>query len=135
MIHVWGMRLGGLVLALLVATSAGAQAPDPAPGLRGLPRVALEIVLAPDLVDLEDEIEQRVERALGEMPAPAVDRNSAQKLRLVVGVRAQNASDLRGFWLPFSGTYAVGHVRLEVVRGLTLPGPTPAAATMVPAIV
>ena len=98
--------------------------------------MALEVALAPDLVDLEDDLEQRMERALRERaPAPVPDRGSAHKLRLVATVRAQNASELRGFWLPFSGTYAVGTVRLEVERAVTLPGPTPAASTTVPAIV
>jgi hypothetical protein len=124
-----------VVLALLVVSSTSAVAQDSARGLRGLSRVALELSLAADLVDLESDLEQRVEDALREHPsAPALRRDSADKLRLVVTVQPRDASDLRGFWLPFSGTYAIGAVRLEVERVLTLPGSTPIPAT-VPAIV
>lgn len=124
-----------VLLALLLLAAAGASAPDAASGLRGLPRVALEVVLAPDLTGLEDDLEQRVERALREQPpAPVLDSNSAPKLRLVVTVRAVSASELRGFWLPLSGTAAVGTVRLEVARPVTLPG-APAPSATVPAIV
>jgi hypothetical protein len=49
-------------------------------------------------------------------------------------VQAKNASELRGFWLPLSGTYAIGYVRLEIERALTLPGPAPAAVAL-PAVV
>lgn len=129
------MLVGSVVLAaLLVATAAGAQATHPAAGLRALPRVAIELALTPDLAELEEDLEQRMERALREHPAaPTLDGASPHKLRLVATVRAQGASELRGFWLPFSGTYAIGHVRLEVEREVTLPGPTPSPA--VPAIV
>ncbi len=123
------------LVALLVLTVTRAPAQDVAGGLKNLPRMALEIVLAPDLVDLEDDLEQRVERGLREQPpAPLLDSGSTSKLRLVVTVRPVGATELRGFWLPFSGTYAVGAVRLEVVRVVTLPG-APAPSTSVPAIV
>jgi len=129
-------RVGGVVLlALLVVASTGAWAQDPARGLKGLGRVALDISLAPDVVDLRDELEQRMEQALREQPtAPVLARDGADKLRLVVMVQAKNASELRGFWLPFSGTYAVGYVRLEVERAIVLPGSTPPAVP-VPAVV
>jgi hypothetical protein len=95
--------------------------------------VAIELALAPELADLEDELEQRMERALREhTAAPALDGGSPHKLRLVAMVRAQGASELRGFWLPFSGMYAIGYVRLEVERPVTLPAPAP--STAVPAI-
>jgi hypothetical protein len=129
------MRMGSVVsAALLVATAASAQTTHPAAGLRALPRVAIELVLTPDLAELEDELEQRMERALGEHPAaPTLDGASPHKLRLVATVRALGATELRGFWLPFSGTYAIGDVRLEVERPVTLPAPTPSPP--VPAIV
>lgn len=96
--------------------------------------MAIELALASDLLELEDALEQRIERALREHPsAPAPDAASPHKLRLVATVRALGASELRGFWLPFSGTYAIGHVRLEVERAVTLQAP--AAASTVPAIV
>ena len=49
-------------------------------------------------------------------------------------MQAKNASELRGFWLPLSGTYAIGYVRLEVERAVTLPGPAASVPT-VPAVV
>lgn len=114
-------------------TRAGAQ--DSARGLRGLTRVALDLSLTPDVVDLRDELEQRMEQTLREhSPAPAAVRDGADKLRLVVAVQAKSATELRGFWLPFSGFYAIGYVRLEVERPLPLPGSPPATAP-VPVIV
>jgi hypothetical protein len=129
-------RAGSVVLlALLVVTSASVRAQDSARGLRGLARVTLDVSLSPDVVDLRDEVEERMQQALREQPtAPALSREGADKLRLVVTVQAKNASALRGFWLPFSGIYAIGYVRLELERGLALPGSTPPAAP-VPAVV
>lgn len=122
------------LITLLVVTATRAPAQDATSGLKNLLRVALEIVLPPDLVDLEDDLEQQVERVLREQPpAPVLDPDSPPKLRLVVTVRPVGATALRGFWLPFSGTYAVGTVRLEIVRVVTLPGPPP--STSVPAII
>lgn len=124
-----------VLLSVLAVMPASVRAQDSARGLRGLTRVALEISLSPDVVDLRDEVEQRVEQALREQaPAPALVRDGADKLRLVVTVQAKNASELRGFWLPLSGVYAIGYVRLEIERTVTLPGPAPAAAA-VPAVV
>jgi hypothetical protein len=124
-----------VLLGILIAAAPSAHAQDSARGLRGLSRVALEISLSPDVVDLRDDVEQRVEQALREQaPAPALVRDGADKLRLVVTVQAKGASELRGFWLPLSGTYAIGYVRLEIERPVTLPGPAPSAAA-VPAVV
>jgi hypothetical protein len=122
-------------VTLLLATVTCARAQDGARGLRGLTRVTIDIALAPDVVDLRDEVEQRMEQTLREqLPAPALAREGADKLRLVVTVQAKNASELRGYWLPFSGFYALGYVRLEVERPLPLPGST-ASTAPVPAIV
>jgi len=122
-----------VLAALLIAATAGAEARPPAAGLRALTRVAIEVTLAPEVAELEDDLEQRMERALREHPAaPALDGGSPHKLRLVAMVRPQGATELRGFWLPFSGTYAIGYVRLEVERPVTLPAPAP--STPVPAI-
>ena len=118
---------------MLIVASTSAHAQDAARGLRGLSRAALEISLSPDVVDLRDDVEQRLEQTLREQaPAPVLVRDGADKLRLVVTVQAKNASELRGFWLPLSGTYAIGYVRLEIERALTLPGPS---AATVPAVV
>ena len=128
-------RVGSIACVVLVMAAAGARAQDSGRGLRGLARVTLDISLAPDVADLRDEVEQRIEQGLREqLPAPTLSRQGADKLRLVVTVQAKHASELRGFWLPFSGVYAIGYVRLEVERPLALPGSTPSTAP-VPAIV
>jgi hypothetical protein len=131
------MRIGVVAracggLAVCLASSAGGE---PA-GLRGLARVALEIDMSPDLEGLEDEVRLRVETTLGErQPAPVLDAGSPGRLRLAVLVRAHGASALRGFWLPFSGQYAIGSVRLIVERMVNLPGgPSPATGSL-PAVV
>jgi hypothetical protein len=124
-----------LAVALLLVTGTSAPAQDTARGLRGLTRVVLEVSLAPDVVDVRDDVEQQVEQTLREQPqAPALVREGTDKLRLVITVRARNASELRGYWLPFSGTYAIGYVRLEVERAVSLPG-TPPSSGAVPAVV
>ena len=129
-----GVCWGVLVLALLAAEPGVAQAQDRAQGLRDLRRVALDVSLPPDLRDAARDLAGRVERALIASPGSLVlDRGSADTLRVVATVQAESATRMRGFWLPFSGTYAVGAVRLEVERPLLLPGATP--ATPVPAIV
>jgi hypothetical protein len=126
--------LAALVAALLslaASLSASALAAEPPRGLAGLPRVALDIVLAPHHPGpVPDDLEQRILDALRQSrPAPVVDPASADRLILVVAVRPVNASELRGFWLPFSGTYGIGMVRLAVERAVTvrgLSGPIPA---------
>jgi hypothetical protein len=93
-------------------------------GLRGVSRVAVEIEIARDLADLPpDALEQRIEALLREtQPAPALDARSVDRLKLTVAVEPYNASDLRGFWLPFSGWYGIGPVRLVVIRPARVTG-------------
>jgi hypothetical protein len=43
------------------------------------------------------------------------------RIRLTVSVRPVSATTLRGFWLPFSGIYGVGRVRLAVERMVSVP--------------
>jgi hypothetical protein len=120
---------------LFLVAAAGAPAQDFALGLRGLAHVALEISLGPELTGLKEGVAQRMERVLQKQPrGPAVDPRSPDTLRLVATVRAANATELRGFWLPFSGTYAIGSIRLEVERRATISGAT-AAGSSVRAIV
>ena len=136
------VRLGPLVpLALLLAlllsvVAAGTARVDAAwPGLRGIKRVAIEVVFAPDHPQLAPEVvEKRIEDALLANPAaPKPDPRSTDRLRLVVAVRQVTSSDLRGYYLPWSGYYGVGTVRLAVERQMVVPGSPPAAA--IPAIV
>ena len=127
----------GLLLALLLGMLvAGAARVDAAwPGLRGVKRVAIEVVFSPDHPQLAPEVvEKRLEDALLASPAaPKPDPRSTDRLRLVVAVRQVTSSDLRGYYLPWSGYYGVGTVRLAVERQMVVPGSPPAAA--IPAIV
>ncbi|MGH7312533.1 MAG: hypothetical protein ACREJV_05125 [Candidatus Rokuibacteriota bacterium] len=119
--------LWGLSFWVGLAGTAGA---DPA-GLRGLTRVALEIAMSPDLEALEDEVRRRVEAALGERPPLLqLDAGSSSRLRLAAPVHPHSASALRGFWLPFSGQYAIGTVQLAVERRVSLPGGTAPAGPL-----
>ena len=133
-------RAGLLVLLLtllLDLVAPGAARVDAAwPGLRGVKRVAIEVVFSPDHPQLAPEVvEKRLEDALLASPAaPKPDPRSTDRLRLVVAVRQVTSSDLRGYYLPWSGYYGVGTVRLVVERQMVVPGSPPAAAA-IPAIV
>ncbi|MGH7321452.1 MAG: hypothetical protein ACRELA_17750 [Candidatus Rokuibacteriota bacterium] len=121
--------LGG---ALLLGVGSGPATADSWRALQALPRVALEVDLAGPPGLAADEVRRRAEAALREHPpAPALDPASPDRLRLTVAVRAHGASELRGFWLPFSGTYGIGPVRLAVQRRVAVPGlPLPVAAVV-----
>jgi hypothetical protein len=127
-------RLGcGLAGPLLVSALAGFFLALAAPAvsaqeawrvLRGMPRVALAISMDPDhpLVSVED-LERRAEDALRQnRPALAIDPASPDRLHILIGVRSVNASELRGFYLPFSGDYGIGPVRLSIERPATIRG-------------
>ena len=111
------------------------------PGLKGVKRVGIEVVFTPDHPQLAPEVvEKRLEDALLANPAaPRPDPKSTDRLRLVVAVREVSGNDLRGFYLPMSGTYGIGTVRLAVERqvvvgerGTAAGGATPAP---IPAVV
>lgn len=128
----------GPLLGLLLGLVASGSAPVDAaawPGLRGIKRVAIEVIFAPDHPQLAPEVvEKRIEDALLANPAaPRPDPRSTDRLRLVVSVRQVTSNDLRGYYLPLSGYYAVGTVRLLVERQMTMPSAPPASA--IPAIV
>jgi hypothetical protein len=57
-------------------------------------------------------------------PAVALDAASPDRLRLTVSVLPYSSTALRGFFLPFSGTYGIGPVRLSLERAVSLPGRT-----------
>jgi hypothetical protein len=111
-----------LLAAWLLAAPAAAQAP--AAGLGALHRVAIEVVVSPDHPGVAaDELARRLDAALRTArPGLAVDPGSADVLRLTVAVDRVSATELRGFYLPFSGLYGLGAVRLGVVRAVTVPG-------------
>ena len=103
---------------LAVVAEASAQ------GLTGLRRVSLAVDLQYpiDTLSVEDLL-ARLEDGLRQAePAMSVNESATDRLRLVVSVRPVSGSTLRGFWLPFSGTYGIGPVMLELERLVSLPG-------------
>src|SRR5262245_15457847 len=102
---------------LAVGVEASAQ------GFTGLRRVSLTVNLQHSIDDLTEEdllarLEDGVRRA---EPAMSVHETATDRLRLVVSVRPVSATALRGFWLPFSGTYGIGLVMLELDSLVRLP--------------
>jgi hypothetical protein len=112
-----------VLLGLGCPVEAWAQAQSER-GLAGLRRVAVEVVLAPDHPGVvSDDLEQRMEEAIQtSAPDLRLDPRSPDVLRLVVSVRPYSANDLRGYYLPLSGSYGLGTVRLVVERLVTVPG-------------
>jgi hypothetical protein len=120
------VALGGAALSLAVPAHAQGWA-----GLQAMPKVALEISMAQELPGLGiDTVEIRLEQAFRETrPAPAMERTSVDRLQLSVSVWPVSSSELRGYYLPFSGQYAIGGVRLAVIRPARIgarPVPVPA---------
>jgi hypothetical protein len=112
----------------LTSAAAGGERWD---ALRLLPRVGLEITLSPNHPELSTEdVRKRIEDGLrGAHPAPVLDPASRDRLHLIAAVRRYSSTELRGFYLPLSGSYGIGPVRLAVERVAVIPGlGTPIAA-------
>lgn len=126
-------RLVALIAGLLLGAAAPAVAQERWEGLRGVREVALET----DLLDVPgrltaEALSRRVQGMMEQrLPGPWPRPGAADRLRVSVAVRRYGASELRGFWLPFSGTYGVGAVRLTLERRVILPG----LASPVPGVV
>lgn len=122
-----------LALAIGIGTASASAAPDSPGGLASLRRVSVLVDLEHpiDPVSVEDLV-ARVEEALrGAEPPVAIHEAATDRIRLIVSVGPVSATTLRGFWLPLSGTYGIGSVRLAVERPVTLPGtPRPLTATV-----
>lgn len=118
-----------MIVALLAAA-----APASAEPLDGITRLAIVVELEAPVAGVSaDELRRRLTAGIVERaPAVTLDERSPDRLRLTVAVRPHASSALRGFWLPFSGTYAIGTVRLGLERAVHLPGQAPRT---VPAIV
>jgi hypothetical protein len=118
-----------VLLALLVTA-----APAATPALDDITRLALDVELEHQVetVSTHDLRRRLVGLVTARRPAIALDAASTDRLRLTVAVRPYSSAALRGFPLPFSGTYAIGVVRLGLERAVQLPGPPPRS---VPAIV
>jgi hypothetical protein len=95
---------------------------EPAHALAGLATIGVDVALHPSQESLSsEELKHRIEARLrAGAPGLTLDPASSTRLRLTVLVRPYNATALRGFWLPFSGTYGIGPVRLSVERTATV---------------
>jgi hypothetical protein len=120
-----------LVLAGALLARA-AHAGSPSAGLTGLERVSVRVEASADVAALAPPLEQRVADALRQAPRPAprLDAAGQDVLRLTVAVQAIGSRALRGFYLPFSGTYAIGPVRLALLRPAKVGGGTDVVATV-----
>jgi hypothetical protein len=123
-----------LSVALLLTAAWVSDSPaEPVPALAGLTAIGVDVELDPSQESLSSgELARRIEARLrAGAPALSLDPASPTRLRLTVRVRPYNATALRGFWLPFSGTYGIGPVRLSVERTATVAGaPTPLVASV-----
>jgi len=117
------MRALALVVVLFAATSPHAAAAEAARGLAGLTTIGVDVELDPSQTfssaQLVRQIDSRLRTAA---PALTIDPASSSRLRFSVLVRPYSATALRGFWLPFSGTYGIGLVRLSVERTAMVTG-------------
>lgn len=123
----------GALLAALVLMTAGLATAEDRVSPTGLRHVSLSVDVAHPLPAMTAaNLTAHLVVALREAaPAITIQDRAVDRLRLTVSVHPMSATTLRGFWLPFSGTYGIGTLRLAVERTVTLPGvPRP-----VPAIV
>jgi hypothetical protein len=119
-----------LVLTGLLVTGV-AHAAAPPGGLTGLERVAVRVEGTADVATLSAELQQRIADALRQPPRGVhIDPASPDVLRLTVGIRSLSSTTLRGFNLPFSGTYGVGPVRLALQRRVVVGGVSDVLATV-----
>jgi hypothetical protein len=121
------------VVVLLAASSVSPATAEPARGLAGLTTIGVDVELDPSQEALSSEqLARRIDARLrAAAPALTLDPASPARLRLTVVVRPYGATALRGFWLPFSGTYGIGPVRLSVERPATVTGmSTPVLASV-----
>jgi hypothetical protein len=132
-----GLALLGALVAgpacALVAGPALAAAAEPARALAGLVTVAVDVELesSPERVSSRELVERIRARLAQDAPALTLDPGARDRLRLAVAVRPHSASALRGFWLPFSGTYGIGPVSLSLERVVTIAGvPDPVRASV-----
>ena len=106
-----------LTLTLAVTSSAGDV-------LEGVRRVTVSVHLRQPIEGVSDEeLERRVLTFVAKLePSLTLDKSSADRLHLTITVRSYSSSELRGFPLPFSGTYAIGTVRLALHRAVEIVG-------------
>jgi hypothetical protein len=112
------------VALLLAVMSASPATAEPARGLAGLTTLGVDVDLDSSQDSLSSEqLARRIDARLrAAAPGLTLDPASPARLRLTVAVRPHSATTLRGFWLPFSGTYGIGPVRLSVERTAMVTG-------------
>ena len=84
--------------------------------------VIIEIEHPPPATTMEGLRSRLVAALCGGDPAGTIGSDAGTRIRLTVSVRPVSATTLRGFWLPFSGVYGVGTLRLAVERMVSVPG-------------
>jgi hypothetical protein len=113
---------------MLVAGLAAAEEPGKPPPLRQV-RLGVEVTHPLPAMTTEDLATHLVLALQAADPAITVQEHAVDRIQLAVSVHPMNATTLRGFWLPFSGTYGIGTLRLTVERRVTVSGvsrPVPA---------
>jgi hypothetical protein len=121
------------VLATVAVMSAGPVVAAELAGLARLRQVSVHVDVDHPLAGMTvEDLSARLLEALARAGSSlSVADGAVDRIRLLVAVRPTSATELRGFWLPFSGTYGVGAVRLAVERVVTLPGTTRAFPAVV----
>jgi hypothetical protein len=118
----------------MILVSSVAVTPAAASVLDNVVRLAVSVDLEHPVDGASaDELGRRLAAFLAELRPPiAVDPASPDRLRLTGAVRPYSSSALRGYALPFSGTYGIGPVRLALERIVHLPGrPSPPLSAIV----
>jgi hypothetical protein len=101
---------------LLVFTVAGPAIAD-----ERRSNVTIEIEHPPPATTMEGLRSRLVAALCGGDPARTIGSDVGTRIRLTVSVRPVSATTLRGFWLPFSGIYGIGSLRVAVERMVTVP--------------
>ena len=111
-----------MVLGLLTTAPSASAAGV----LDGLTRLAVTIEVKQAAGVSAHDLKQRVLTALAALaPDLIVAEGGPDRLQLAIAISSYSSSELRGFPLPFSGTYAVGTVRLTLHRGVQIVGGPP----------
>jgi hypothetical protein len=114
----------GASLAALVTMAAGPAPADELASLARLRQVSLSVQVAHPLPTMTaGDLNAHVVSVLRTADPPlTIHDGLADRIRLTISVRPMSATELRGFWLLFSGIYGIGAVRLGVERMVDVPG-------------
>ena len=113
-----------LVAMALAGPSSRATGGERWEGLQGLQRVAVDVTVSPNHPDLiVEEVRRRVEDGLRRaQPAPVVETGSADRLHLMVGVRAYSSPSFAASTCRCPQAYGIGPVRLVLERPAQVSG-------------